>query len=141
MGTICKKISWMLESSHLITISSSRNRLQKRTDKSCHFWPEMHLVSCYFCVVYDRNHIRYRRTKVCSFFPQTISKMFSFFLLFFYFLRGVLNSLKLKIDISKYSKNLSYLAANLILGALLRWEKYPIISVTRFLPLKCDFGK
>ena len=39
--------------------------------------------------------------KFAIFFPKTISKMFSFFLLFFYFLMVVLNSLKLNIDIIK----------------------------------------
>ena len=49
-----------------------------------------------------------------------------------------LKSLKLNTNLQIQSNNMQYLAANLVLGALLRWKNITL-SVTRFLPLKCGF--
>ena len=39
-----------------------------------------------------------------------------------------------------YKNNLKILAVSLVSGAFLWWKKYPILLVTRFLPLKWGFG-
>ena len=72
-----------------------------------------------------------------SFFSQNNFQNVFIFYLVFLLLEESFESL----EIEQILKNLSYLAATLILGALSRLEKYPILGVTRFLPLKCTFGK
>ena len=67
------------------------------------------------------------------------AKQFSFFLLFFYFLRRVLNSLKLNIDISKYSEKCFIFGSKFDFRVPFKIGKIPHNSVNQISPFKMQF--